>query len=89
LRKRFKFQVLGTVEVIAEDELEARDSASEVVAEDSHDYIGDILKVSELPKCKMSSECRFWHMDWDKFSEEAKKRNPAGCIYYEDGLCTL
>ena len=88
--KKYKFEIVGSVEVIAEDELEARDSAMEIISESPQEYVGDLLSEAELPKCKMSSECKLWRKEfWNEFSEEAKKKNPAGCIYYEDGFCTL
>jgi len=54
--KKYEFEVVGKVEVVAEDELEARDSAMEILSSSPQDYIGDLLSESELPKCKMSSE---------------------------------
>lgn len=87
--KRYKFEVVGTVEVIGEDEHDARNVAMEVISGEPQEYVGDLLKETELPQCKMSSECNLWHRYWATFSEEAKKTNPAGCRYYEDGFCTV
>lgn len=87
--KRYKYEIVGEVQVLARSEEQAQNSVIEILGSAPQEYVGDLLKVEELPTCKMSLECQLWRKDWAEFSEEAREKNPAGCMYYEEGLCTI
>jgi len=84
--KRYRFRLKGQIIVFAEDEDEAMEEAAEKLSEEPYEYL-DLIKVEEPPKCIMSPKCLFFRTMWNHLSEEARKANPAGCIFYENGYC--
>ena len=84
--KRYRFRLKGQIIVFAEDEDEALDEAAERLSQEPEEYL-DLIEVGEPPRCIMSPECPLFRRMWSHLSEEARKANPAGCIFYENGYC--
>jgi len=75
--KRYTLRLTGNITVTACSEEDARRAAGKLVGDVGEDCLV-LIGVEEAPKCRME-KCGLYQ----KFSI----RNPAGCVYYKDGIC--